>query len=77
MQIPHQIPHAQFGKGLTMYNNHNEGHNNIGNGGLLHLSKATWGKLGYLLLSHKREKGDWMRVEGFYYIMRGNWRILG
>jgi hypothetical protein len=56
MQIPHQNPYAQLGTGIYMYKKINEGCNNIGDVGLLHLSKATWRKISALSVSTVREK---------------------
>jgi hypothetical protein len=53
MQIPHQSPYAKLGKGLSLYDNFNEDDNNIGDAGLLHISKATWTNLQNLSLSSR------------------------
>jgi hypothetical protein len=51
--------------------------NNIGDAGLLHLSKATWTQVKTLSLSHIWTRGgDWMRVGGYSYLIRGNWGHL-
>jgi hypothetical protein len=55
-----------------VYNKFNEDGNNIGDAGLLHLSKGTWKKIKRLILSFLF--GDWIRVDGYYFLMKGNWK---
>jgi hypothetical protein len=52
MQIPHQNTYAQSEIGLSSYIKNNEGYNNIGDAGLLHLSKGVWTALAVLFISY-------------------------
>jgi hypothetical protein len=76
MQIPHQDPYAKTGTDSSGYSKYNKGRNNIGDGGLLHLSKGTWERLINLMISFNWGSKDKMRMGRNNYLMRVNWRSL-
>jgi hypothetical protein len=76
MQIPYQNAYAQLGRASSLYNIFNEDDNNIGNAGVLHLSKGIWINLRILFMSFRWANGDCLRVGGSLCLVRGNWRYI-